>query len=429
MATFVSQVRKEGLDKELKGVAESEGVSPAKLARLICAGRVVVPRNSTRANVKPLAIGEGMEVKINANIGTSQDISDMSEEISKAKTAIGSGAHTLMDLSTGEDHGSLRRYLISNFECPLGTVPVYDAAIEARRKSGNMADMDEEHIFSAVERHARDGVDFLTLHAAVTKRTVEALARSDRILGVVSRGGAFMAAAIINSGEENPLYSNYDHLLDLAEEYDFTISLGDGLRPGSIHDASDGPQFEELMVSSELVKRARERDVQVMVEGPGHVPMDQIESNVRVEKRVCEGAPFYVLGPLVTDIAPGYDHITGAIGGAIAALAGADFLCVVTPAEHLCLPDEEDVRQGVIAARIAAHSARIASQGGSEWDDSISRARRDLDWKLHKQRSLDPDEFDRRRSSRPSHDPSVCSMCSDLCAIKLLEEYLKGESR
>lgn len=427
MATFITRTRSEGLEPELKLVAREEKVSPGKLSRLIAMGRVVIPRSAVRTDVSPIAIGEGMSVKINANIGSSRDIGDMEEEMAKAQVALKSGAHTLMDLSTGQDPDSLRRHLVSDLNCPLGTVPVYDAAIQAQRREGSIVDIDEDYIFSSIEKHASDGVDFLTLHAAVTKRTVEALRKSDRILGAVSRGGAFIAASILHSGSENPLYENYDYVLDLAEKYDFTISLGDGLRPGCIHDASDRAQMEELMVSAELVKRARKRDVQVMVEGPGHVPLDQIEANVRIEKTVCDGAPFYVLGPLVTDIAPGYDHITAAIGGALIAWAGADYLCVVTPAEHLCLPSVEDVRMGVISARIAAHAAEMAKGRRRDWDDAISRARGDLDWNKQMELAIDKEEFVRRRSSRPSHDPKVCSMCSDLCAIRLLEEYLRSE--
>ncbi len=425
MSTLVRQVKDNGLNEQLESLADREDIPPGRFARSIAEGRLVVPWNTMRENIDPVAIGEGARVKINANLGTSKDISEIDEEMAKAKVALESGAHTLMDLSTGEDTDSLRRYLLSSFSCPLGTVPVYDAAIQARRKEGSIIDMDEDHIFSSVEKHARDGVDFLTLHAAVTKRTVDALRTSGRILGAVSRGGAFMAASIIHSGQENPLYRNYDYLLDLASEYDFTISIGDGLRPGAIHDASDRAQLEELMVSSELVSRARDRDVQVMVEGPGHMAMNEIEANVRIEKRVCDGAPFYVLGPLVTDVAPGFDHITGAIGGSIAAMSGVDFLCVVTPAEHLCLPDAQDIKEGVIAARIAAHAAEVAHGRNRSWDDSISRARQKLDWERQRELSMDGSEFDKRRSDRPSDDPSVCSMCSDLCAIKLLEEYLK----
>jgi phosphomethylpyrimidine synthase len=427
LATTVTRTRSNGLGPELRPVAEAEGISSDRLSKLIASGRVVVPRSAVRDEVTPVLIGEGMSVKVNANLGSSKDIAESEEQMTKARVALDYGAHTLMDLSTGEDLGSLRSRLLSELECPVGTVPIYDAALSAQRGAGNIADLDEDHIFSAVERHASDGVDFLTLHAAVTKSTVDALKKSDRLLGAVSRGGAFIAASILHTGRENPLYDNYDYVLELAEKYDFTISLGDGLRPGCLHDATDRPQLEELMVSSELVKRARERDVQVMVEGPGHVPLDQIEANVKLEKAACDGAPFYVLGPLVTDIAPGYDHISGAIGGAVAAWAGADFLCVVTPAEHLCLPTVDDIRKGVIASRIAAHSAEVARGRGREWDDAISVARQSLDWDDHRELALDKEEFTSRRASRPSHDPRVCSMCSDLCAIKMLEDYLRDQ--
>ncbi len=427
MATIVTRARTSGPVPEFKTLSRDEGLSPEKLSRLVATGRVVVPRNVVREDVIPVAIGEGMRVKINANIGSSQDICDVEEEMAKARAALSSGSHTIMDLSTGEDLDSLRGRLISDLNCPIGTVPVYDAVVEARRKEGSIVHLDEDHIFSSVEKHASDGVDFLTLHAAVTRDTVEVLRKSGRMLGAVSRGGAFIAAAIIHSGRENPLYSNFDYLLDLAEKYDFTISLGDGLRPGCLHDASDGAQMGELLVSAELVKRARERNVQVMVEGPGHLPLDQVEANVKMEKALCDGAPFYLLGPLVTDVSPGYDHISGAIGGALAAWAGADYLCVVTPAEHLCLPTREDVRQGVIAARIAAHAADVARGLDRDWDDRISLARKNLDWAKQLELAMDREEFKSRRIERPPHDPRVCTMCSDLCAIRLLEEYLRGE--
>jgi phosphomethylpyrimidine synthase len=427
LATIVTRARRTGLEPEMTALAEAEGVSAAKLSRLVATGRVVIPRNVARSNVRAVAIGEGMSVKVNANLGSSRDISDLDDEMAKAQAALSCGAHTIMDLSTGSDLDSLRRRIIRELDCPLGTVPVYDAVVEAQRREGSIVDLDEDHIFTAIEKHASDGVDFLTLHAAVTRDTVKSLKKSRRLLGAVSRGGAFIAASILHSGRENPLYSNYDYVLELAERHDFTISLGDGLRPGCIHDASDVAQIDELLVSSELVKRARERDVQVMVEGPGHVPMDQIEANVRMEKVLCDGAPFYLLGPLVTDVAPGYDHITGAIGGAIAARAGADFLCVVTPAEHLCLPTVDDIRRGVIAARIAAHAADISRGGSSDWDDEISRARGNLDWEGHRELAIDREEFENRRTGRPSHDPRVCSMCSDLCAIRLLEDYLRSD--
>ena len=427
MSTLVTRIKSSGPDREIVKIAEAEGVPPNRLVSLIASGRVVIPRNTVREDVTPVPIGQGMGVKINANLGTSMDISNFDEEVQKAQVALAAGAHTIMDLSTGKDRDQLRRYLLSNFNSPLGTVPLYDAALEAQSKEGNIVDMNEDHIFGSIEKHAKDGVDFLTLHAAVTKKAVEGLKKSSRLLGVVSRGGAFIAASIIHTGRENPLYENYDYVLELAEKYDFTISIGDGLRPGCIHDASDRAQLEELMVASELVKRARKRGVQVMVEGPGHVSMDQIEANVRIEKAACDGAPFYVLGPLATDVAPGYDHITGAIGGALAAWAGADFLCVVTPAEHISLPTVEDVRRGVIAARIAAHAAEVARGRGRDWDDSISWARERLDWKTQLEVSMDPKEFARRRSKRLPQDPRVCTMCSDLCAIKLLQDYLKEE--
>jgi len=350
---------------------------------------------------------------------------NIDEEIEKARVAVKYGADTLMDLSIGGDIDEVRRRILKAVPVPIGTVPIYQAGIEAASRGG-VVDMSSDDIFNAIRRHAQDGVDFVTVHCGVTRAAVEALKRSGRLLDVVSRGGSFLVAWIIHHGEENPLYKEFDYLLELAREFDLTLSLGDGMRPGCLADASDVAQFQELLILGELVERARVKDVQVIVEGPGHLPLDHIEANVRIEKAVCKGAPFYVLGPLVTDIAPGYDHLVGAIGGAIAAWAGADYLCYVTPAEHLCIPSIEDVREGVVAAKIAAHVADIVKGIGMERDDAMAKARKELDWARQFELAVDPEKArEVRRRRPPTIDPEVCAMCGKWCAIKMVDACLK----
>jgi len=408
----------------MKGLSKKEGMRPDKLVKLLKAGRVVIPSNPLHEKPKPCAIGEGLRVKINANVGTSQDFIDVAEELKKVKTAVKYGADAVMDLSTGGNIRDIRRKIIRSCHVPLGTVPIYEAVCSTSRKGG-FVDMTADSLFKTIEQHAKDGVDFMTVHCGVTKRTVGSLRRHKRVTGVVSRGGALLVAWMHENGLENPLFEDYDHLLDLAKEYDFALSLGDGLRPGSIADATDIPQVHELMVLGKLVDRARDAGVQAMVEGPGHIPLNQIEANVKLEKAVCAGAPFYVLGPLVSDVGAGYDHITGAIGGALAAYFGADFLCYVTPSEHLSLPTVEDVRQGVVASKIAAHAADLARGRDVLWDRSMSMARKEFDWPRMFELSVDPErarEYHNRRSSR---SPEVCSMCGELCAMKMVDRLLK----
>jgi len=416
---------------EMKAVARNENVSAEFIMRGVADGRIVITKNIAREEApKPLGIGEGLRVKVNANIGTSKEICDIEKELEKSKTAVAAEADTLMDLSTGGDIDAIRRRILKEAPIPLGTVPIYQAAIEAQARHGAIVNMTEDDIFNVVERHAKDGVDFMTVHCGVTKESVERVIRQKRLLGIVSRGGTFLTAWILHNGAENPLYANYDYLLEIAKKYDVTLSLGDGLRPGCIHDATDVPQIQELLIIGGLVERARNAGVQAMVEGPGHVPLDQIEANVKLEKSVCRGAPFYVLGPLVTDVAPGYDHIVSAIGGAVAAMAGADFLCYVTPAEHIALPDVEDVREGVLIARIAAHAADLARRRdlAQQWDYNISKARSDLDWETQSKLSINPERFNRIRSERaPKQIAEVCTMCGEFCAIRLLKEYVRAE--
>jgi phosphomethylpyrimidine synthase len=422
--SIMSEARS-GIPDVAREVAKREKVEPEKIARGIAAGRIVIPCNPIHSP-DPLGVGEGLTVKVNVNLGTSEDCVKPEEELEKARVAVKYGADTIMDLSTGGDIDVIRRMIIRSVNVPIGTVPIYQAGLEFARKSA-VVDMTEDDIFKGIETHAKDGVDFMTVHCGVTKESIRSLRKSKRLTGVVSRGGSFLTAWILHNDKENPLYANYDYLLELARKYEFTLSLGDGFRPGCIADATDAAQVSELITLGECVKRARAADVQAMVEGPGHVPLHQIEANVRLEKSICDGAPFYVLGPLVTDIAPGYDHITGAIGGALAAHYGADFLCDVSPSEHLCLPTIEDIRVATITSKIAAHAADISRGGSMERDIAISKARAELDWEGQFDNCLDPEHARARRKERGpgKADDDVCSMCGKYCAIKITKEYLK----
>jgi len=421
----MTEARRDIATNEMKKVARDEGKSIEQIVKALASGRVVIPRNVKRDNVEVKGIGERLRTKINANVGTSPDYANIEDEVEKAKVAVKYGADTVMDLSVGGDIDEVRRRIIRAVIVPIGTVPIYQAGIEAAGR-GSVVDMSSDDIFDAIRKHAEDGVDFVTVHCGVTKAAVDALRRSGRLMDVVSRGGSFLAAWIIHNEKENPLYSEFDYLLELAREFDLTLSLGDGMRPGCLADASDRAQFQELLTLGELVERAWAKDVQVMVEGPGHLPLDHVEANVKLEKTICKGAPFYVLGPIVTDIAPGYDHIVGAIGGALAAWAGADFLCYVTGSEHVCLPTMEDVREGVIAAKIAAHVADVVKGIDVERDAAMARARRELDWAKQFELAIDPEKArELRRKRPPLLDPSVCAMCGKFCAIKMVDDYLK----
>ena len=423
--TQLSEAVGGGITAECKKVSEREGMSAEKLALSIAKGRAIIPFNPIHSPM-PVGIGEGMRVKVNANIGSSMDRANIDQELEKAQTAERWGADTIMDLSTGGDIDAIRARILKEITLPLGTVPIYQAAIEAIDRHGSIVDLESDDLFNVIRTHAKDGVDFMTVHCGITQYSLERLKAANRIGGVVSRGGSFLAAWILHNGEENPLYAEYDYLLELAREYDFTLSLGDGLRPGAIADASDAPQLQETIILGELVKRARRAGVQSMVEGPGHLPLNEIEANVRMEKSLCDGAPLYVLGPLVTDIAPGYDHITGAIGGALAGWLGADFLCYVTPSEHLALPTWKDVKQGVIASRIAAHSADLARGRDLQVDEEMSRARRRLDWEGQFSKAIDPEFARETREQRTQSGEETCTMCGDLCALKLTEQFLKS---
>jgi phosphomethylpyrimidine synthase len=421
----MTEARRDIATNEMKKVARDEGKSIEQIVKALASGRVVIPRNVKRENVEVKGIGEGLRTKINANVGTSPDYANIEDEVEKAKVAVKYGADTVMDLSVGGDIDEVRRRIIGAVSVPIGTVPIYQAGIAAAER-GSIVDMSSDDIFNAIRRHAEDGVDFVTVHCGVTRDAVKALQRSGRLMDMVSRGGSFIAAWILHNDKENPLYSEFDYLLELAREFDLTLSLGDGMRPGCLADASDRAQFQELLTLGELVERAWAKDVQVMVEGPGHLPLDHIEANIKLEKTVCKGAPFYVLGPIVTDIAPGYDHIVGAIGGALAAWAGADFLCYVTGSEHVCLPTMEDVKEGVIAAKIAAHVADIAKGIDIERDAAMARARKELNWEKQFELAIDPEKARELRQKRPPLlDPSVCAMCGKFCAIKMVDAYLK----
>nr|CAI64290.1 Thiamine biosynthesis protein [uncultured archaeon]CBH36671.1 thiamine biosynthesis protein thiC 2 [uncultured archaeon] len=423
-----STVKRE--EKELEKISFAEGVNVKKLKQLLGAGRVVIPRNAKRAEESDItlkAIGAGMSMKVNVNVGTSKDYVSAEEEVRKAKVAVEYGADAIMDLSTGGDLNETRRTILKEVDVPVGTVPIYQAALE-KADVRAVVDMSSDDMFNAVRNHAKDGIDFVTIHAGVNQNSLARLKLSGRILDVVSRGGAFLVAWMIHNERENPFYEEYDYLLEIANEYDLTLSLGDGMRPGCISDASDRAKFAEAITLGELVKRAREEGVQAMVEGPGHVPLDEIEASVKIIKHVTDFAPLYLLGPLVTDIAPGYDHFVSAIGGAVAGMYGADFLCMVSPSEHLALPSVDDIKEGTIVTKIAAHVADLVKDGQRErargLDDEMAYARRKLDWKKQFEIAMTAEEAQRIRNRRPS-ESDACSICGDLCAIKMVKECLE----
>jgi phosphomethylpyrimidine synthase len=423
--TQLEIAKKGNISPEMEAVAKAEGLDVEVVRQHVAEGTVVIAANIMHTSLTPRGIGKGLSTKVNANIGTSSDFGSIDTELEKLQVAVDAGADTVMDLSTGGDINAIRRAIIASASLPVGTVPVYQAGIEAIEKYGAIVKMDADTLFAAIEEHARDGVDFITVHCGVTLKAIDRLKRQGRVADIVSRGGAFLTGWMLHNDCENPLYEQYDRLLDIAREYDVTLSLGDGMRPGCIADATDRPQVEELLTLGELVQRAQDADVQVMVEGPGHLPLDQIEMNIRLQKSLCKDAPFYVLGPLVTDIAAGYDHITGAIGGAVAAAAGADFLCYVTPSEHLAIPDVNDVREGVIASRIAAHAADIAKgvKGAKETDRQMALARKNLDWEKQARLSLNPERSKLVHRERATKG-SACSMCGQYCAMDLVAQYL-----
>ncbi len=427
MTTQMQAARAGKITEAMKEVAAQERQSPETIRERVAKGTVAICANPNHTGVKPAGVGEGLRVKVNANIGTSSDFPDLVPELEKLKEAVRCGADAVMDLSTGDNIGASRRAIIGQSPVMVGTVPIYEATVTAMKERGAVVDMKAEDLLRAIEEQAKDGADFMTLHCGLTREAIARLHRQGRVMDVVSRGGSFITGWMLHNEQENPLYENYDTILDICEKYDVTISLGDGLRPGCLADATDRAQIAELMTLGELVDRAWARGVQVMVEGPGHVPFDQIAANMKLEKQLCHGAPFYVLGPLVTDIAPGYDHITSAIGGTMAAVHGADFLCYVTPAEHLALPTLQDVHDGVIASRIAAHAADIVKgvPGAAEWDLSMARARKALDWEAQMDLAIDSETARAKRAWREAADTDACSMCGNYCAVKIVNQYME----
>jgi phosphomethylpyrimidine synthase len=423
--TQLEEARSGNVTAQMKTVAENESISEEKLMDLVARGHVVIPANHHHSNLEPIGIGKQLRTKINANIGTSCDYDRIEDELKKLDMVVRYRADTVMDLSTGGDITEIRRAMIKRSTIPFGNVPVYQMSIDSAKKGDAFVNLTFEEMAEILEIQAGDGVDYMTVHAGLTMRAVEKIKQRGRVAGIVSRGGALITGWMVHNQKDNPFYVHFDRILEIAKRYDVTLSLGDGLRPGALADGSDWGQMEELLTLGELVKRSREAGVQVMVEGPGHLPINQIQMNIELQKSVCDHAPFYVLGPIVTDIAPGYDHITSAIGGAIAASHGADFLCYVTPSEHLGLPDVNDVKDGIMASRIAAHAADIAKgvPGAVERDNAMGKARKELDWEKQKALCLDRDKFDHIRKERHS-ETEACSMCGSLCVYKVLENII-----
>lgn len=425
-ATQMDAARQGIITKEMKIVAEKEHRSEEEIRGWVAEGKVAIPANINHKSLDPTGIGSMLRTKINVNLGVSKDVENLDEELEKVNHAVRLGGDAIMDLSTHGDTKIFRRKLTS--ECPamIGTVPIYDSVIYHQKDLGQLT---AEDFLEVIRAHGEDGVDFVTLHCGLTRRTVEQLKRFGRTTNIVSRGGSLVFAWMSMTGNENPFYEYYDEILDICREYDMTISLGDGARPGCLADAGDLLQIEELVRLGELTQRAWDKDVQVMVEGPGHVPLNQVKANMEIQQSLCKGAPFYVLGPLVTDIAPGYDHITAAIGGAVAAMSGAAFLCYVTPAEHLALPNADDVKEGIMASKIAAHAADIAKgiPGAREADDRMGKARRELDWDAMFKEAMDPEHAKAVRDDRSPEVEETCSMCGKFCAVRSMNKALAGE--
>jgi len=423
MKNQLTAAREGKITREIKGIAKDEGVDANTLRDNVAAGKTAILANNRHKNFTPKGVGKGLSVKVNANIGTSPERVDVKEELKKLKMACDAGADAVMDLSTGGNLDEIRKIIIEEAGIPIGTVPIYQAAVETVKKKRPITQMEPDDIFEVIEKHGVDGVDFITVHCGVTQNSLARLKKQGRITDIVSRGGAFLAEWMIVNKKENPLYEQFDRLIKIAKKYDMTLSLGDGLRPGCIADATDRGQIEELVILGELCAEALENGVQVMIEGPGHVPINQIETNMVLQKRLCNEAPFYVLGPIVTDIAPGYDHITSAIGGALAGYYGADFLCYVTPSEHLGLPTPQDVRDGVIVTKIAAHAADLArgSEKAFARDKAMATYRKALDWNGQIKCAIDPDKIRQFRKERNLSD-DVCSMCGEFCSMKRMKD-------
>lgn len=425
--TQMAAARAGVITPELAKCAEYEGIAAEELRQLVAAGQAVIPANKNHKCLHPFAIGRRLKTKINVNLGTSRDCLDMEQELAKVQSAVDMGAEAIMDLSSFGDTKVFRRRLAA--ECPavLGTVPIYDALVYYDKP---LAEITAQEWLDVFRMHAEDGVDFMTIHCGMNRETAARFRANPRLMNIVSRGGSLMFAWMTATGEENPFFEHFDEILQICREYDVTLSLGDACRPGCVADAGDIAQIEELVVLGELTRRAWAQDVQVMIEGPGHMQLDQIAANMQIQQTICHGAPFYVLGPLVTDIAPGYDHITAAIGGALAAASGAAFLCYVTPAEHLRLPDLADVKEGIIASRIAAHAADLAKgiPGARDWDDAMARARQKLDWEEQFRLAIDPEKARRYRAESQPACEDTCTMCGKMCAVRNMNKALAGET-
>lgn len=424
--TQMNAARQGIITDEIRTVAEKEGIAPEKLMEYVAAGTAIIPCNKNHKAISPVGVGSMLKTKINVNLGTSRDCKDLNMELEKVQSAVDMGAEAIMDLSSCGDTQKFRRLLTEKCPAMIGTVPIYDAVVYYHKP---LIQITTDEWIDIVKMHAQDGVDFMTIHCGINKETAVKFKRNKRLMNIVSRGGSIIFAWMEMTGNENPFYERFDEILDICQQYDVTLSLGDACRPGCIMDATDAPQIEELITLGELTKRAWEKDVQVMIEGPGHMPLNQIAANMEIEKTLCHGAPFYVLGPLVTDIAPGYDHITAAIGGAVAAMNGAAFLCYVTPAEHLRLPDLDDVKEGIIASKIAAHAADIAKglPGATDWDLQMDKARKVLDWEKMFDVAIDPEKARRYRESSKPEKEDTCSMCGNFCAVKNMNRILDGE--
>ena len=424
--TQMDAARRGIVTKEMEIVAKKEQMELSELMKLMAEGKIIIPANKLHTCIEPNGIGSMLKTKINVNLGTSRDCVDLNKELEKVNDAVKMGAEAIMDLSSFGKTQEFRRKL--THECPaiIGTVPIYDAVVYYHKP---LKEITTEEWLDIVRMHAEDGVDFMTIHCGINKNTAGRFKENKRLTNIVSRGGSIIFAWMEMTGKENPYFEHFDEILDICQKYDITLSLGDACRPGCIADASDISQIEELITLGELTRRAWEKNVQVMIEGPGHMPLDQIEANMRIQKTICKGAPVYVLGPLVTDIAPGYDHITAAIGGAIAATYGAAFLCYVTPAEHLRLPDVDDVKEGIIASKIAAHAADIAKgvKGAADWDYAMSTARKKLDWEAMFDLAIDSEKARRYRASAKPEKEDTCSMCGNFCAVKNMNRILDGE--
>ncbi len=410
----------------LRKISREEEISLNQLKEFLASGKIAIPKNKKTKNKRFCGIGKSLSTKVNANIGTSSEKRSLKEELKKLNVAIEAGADTIMDLSTGGDLKKIRKEIIAHSKVPVGTVPIYEVAIKAASRYGTITKMDKNLILDIIEEQAADGVDFMTIHSGVTQKGLAAIKREGRLTNIVSRGGSFLAVWMIANKRENPLHQSFDEIVKIAKKYNVTLSLGDGLRPGSIADSTDKAQIQELTTIAEQAGYAIENGVSIFIEGPGHIPIDEVGTNVKMAKTLCGDLPLYLLGPLVTDIAPGYDHITAAIGGAIAAALGADFLCFVTPAEHLRLPDLQDIREGVIATRIAAHIGDIAKgvRGAKDWDEKISKYRNLRNWKKQELLSIDPKRFREYRQDK-SVISDVCTMCSKYCALKVVEDLWK----